>query len=68
MLTLGIYGFPKFEESVGMTDWNLVAKIAGGGFGVTLLVLIILLLVSQLMGLVIQKSQRRSKAESVKAK
>ena len=68
MLTLGIYGFPKFEKGVGMTDWNLVAKIAGGGFGVTLLVLIILLLVSQLMGLVIQKFQRRSKAESVKAK
>jgi|TARA_B100000315_G_C14489321_1_gene546781 Na+-transporting methylmalonyl-CoA/oxaloacetate decarboxylase gamma subunit len=41
-----------------MTDWDLVAKIAGGGFGVTILVLIILSLVAWGMGLVIQKTAR----------
>jgi len=38
-----------------MIDWNLVAKIAGGGFGVTILVLIILSLVAWIVGLVIQR-------------
>jgi len=42
-----------------MIDWSLVAKIAGGGYGVTILVLIILLLVAWIMGLVIQKSQAK---------
>ena len=49
-----------------MIDWNLVAKIAGGGFGVTILVLIILALVAWIMGLVIQKSQAKSKENSGK--
>ncbi len=44
-----------------MIDWSLVAKIAGGGFGVTIFVLIVLLLVVWLLGLVIQKSQAKSK-------
>lgn len=39
-----------------MIDWNLVAKIAGGGFGVTILVLVILSLVAWIVGLVIQKT------------
>ena len=41
-----------------MIDWNLVAKIAGGGFGVTLLVLVILLVVAWVVGLVIQKTRK----------
>jgi len=39
-----------------MIDWNLVAKIAGGGFGVTILVLVILSLVTWVMGLIIQRT------------
>ena len=42
-------------------DWNLVAKIAGGGFGVTILVLVILSLVSWIMGLIIQKTAKKPK-------
>ena len=44
-----------------MIDWSLVAKIAGGGFGVTVLVLIVLLLIAWISGLVIQKVQARGK-------
>jgi len=44
-----------------MTDWNLVAKIAGGGFGVTILVLAILSLVAWIAGLVIQKIKAKAK-------
>ena len=49
-----------------MIDWNLVAKIAGGGFGVTILVLIILSLIAWIMGLVIQKIQAKGKEISIK--
>jgi Na+-transporting methylmalonyl-CoA/oxaloacetate decarboxylase gamma subunit len=38
-----------------MVDWSLIAKIAGGGFGVTILVLLILCLVIWLIGFVIQR-------------
>jgi len=41
-----------------MIDWGLVAKIAGGGFGVTILVLVILSLVAWWVGFVIQKTTR----------
>jgi len=41
-----------------MIDWNLVAKIAGGGFGVTILVLVILSLVAWVVGLVIQRTRK----------
>ena len=41
-----------------MIDWNLVAKIAGGGFGVTILVLVILSLVAWVVGLVVQKTRK----------
>ena len=44
-----------------MIDWNLVAKVAGGGFGVTILVLIILALIAWIVGLVIQKFQAKGK-------
>ncbi len=49
-----------------MIDWNLAAKIAGGGFGVTILVLIILLAVTWIVGLVIQKYQTKSEEKSGK--
>ena len=41
-----------------MIDWNLVAKIAGGGFGVTIFVLVVILLVAWIMGLVVQKTTK----------
>ena len=41
-----------------MIDWGLVAKIAGGGFGVTILVLVILSLVAWIIGLVVQKTAK----------
>jgi len=41
-----------------MIDWGLVAKIAGGGFGLTILVLIILSLVAWIVGLVVQKTKK----------
>jgi len=44
-----------------MTDWNLVGKVAGGGYGVTILVLIILSLVAWVMSLIIQKTQTKEK-------
>ena len=45
-----------------MADWNLVAKIAGGGFGVTILVLVILSLIAWIVGVVIQKIQAKGQA------
>ena len=39
-----------------MIDWGIVAKM-WGGFGVTILVLVILSLVAWVVGLVIQKSR-----------
>ena len=44
-----------------MMDWGIVAEVAGGGFGVTILVLIILSLVAWIVGLVIQKVQTKGK-------
>ena len=49
-------------------DWNLVAKIAGGGFGVTILVLVILALVAWVVGLTVQKMQERGKEIPAKDK
>jgi hypothetical protein len=42
-----------------MTDWSLVAEIAGGGFGVTILALVILSLVAWIVGLIIQKTKAK---------
>jgi Na+-transporting methylmalonyl-CoA/oxaloacetate decarboxylase gamma subunit len=42
-----------------MTDWSLVAEIAGGGFGVTILALIILSVVAWIVGLIIQKTKAK---------
>ncbi len=36
-------------------DWNLVAKVVGGGFGTTIFVLVVLALIVWIMGLVIQR-------------
>lgn len=44
-----------------MIDWNLVARVAGGGFGVTILVLLILALVAWIVGLVVPKSEPKEK-------
>ena len=49
-----------------MIDWGIVAKVAGGGFGVTILVLIILSLVAWLVGLVIQRTTKEAKENSSK--
>lgn len=49
-----------------MIDWNLVAKIAGGGYGVTILVLVILSLIAWIMGRVIQRT--RAKGEETPEK
>jgi len=51
-----------------MTDWNLVAKVAGGGFGVTILVLVILSLIAWIVGLVIQKYRVKGKEIPTKEK
>ena len=41
-----------------MIDWGLVATIAGGGFGITIIVLVTLSLVVWLVGMVIQKTSK----------
>jgi len=41
-------------------DWSLVAKVAGGGFGVTIFVLIVLALVALIVGLVVQRATKPS--------
>jgi len=47
-----------------MIDWGLVAKIAGGGFGSTLLVLVILTIVIWLIGFVMRRRGRKANDES----
>ncbi len=44
-----------------MTDWSLVAEIAGGGFGVTILALIILSLAAWIVGLIVQRFKAEPK-------
>ena len=41
-------------------DWTLVGKVVGGGFGITIFVLVILTILTWLMGLVIQKFSANS--------
>lgn len=48
-----------------MIDWNMVAKITGGGYGINILVLIILALVAWVVGLVVQKFKSKGK-ENIK--
>jgi len=47
-----------------MIDWGLVAKIAGGGFGSTLIILTILCIMVWLIGFVIQKRAKKADNES----
>jgi len=42
-------------------DWGLIAKIAGGGFGSTLLILAILCIITWIIGLVIRRRAPRDK-------
>jgi Na+-transporting methylmalonyl-CoA/oxaloacetate decarboxylase gamma subunit len=52
-----------------MIDWGIVATVAGGGFGTTIAVLVILSLVAWIVGLVIQKTTKtttESKEDSEK--
>ena len=63
----GVEPFKFFGGNVPI-DWSLVAKIAGGGFGVTILVLVILSLVVLIVGLVLQRSARGKKGEAKKDK
>ena len=44
-----------------MIDWELVAKVSGGGFGSTLLALAIICTVIWLIGLVIRRRAPRGK-------
>jgi len=44
-----------------MIDWSLVAKVAGGGFGVTILVLTLLSIVIWLVGLVTREPESHTK-------
>ena len=41
-----------------MIDWGLAATIAGGGYGITIFVLVVLFLVAWIMGLVVQKTTK----------
>ena len=51
-----------------MIDWNLIATIAGGGFGVTIFVLVILSLVVWISGLIIQRFQSKGRETMAKDK
>ena len=44
-----------------MIDWGLVAKVAGAGFGVTMLVLTLLSVIVWLVSLVTRESESQSK-------
>lgn len=44
-------------------DWELVAKVVGGGYGVTFLVLIILAVCAWLVGLVLQRTTHNEEEE-----
>jgi Na+-transporting methylmalonyl-CoA/oxaloacetate decarboxylase gamma subunit len=51
-----------------MTDWNLVAEVAGGGFGIAILVLVVLSLVAWLVGLIITKTKAKPEETAAKDK
>ncbi len=44
-----------------MVDWNLVAKIAGGGYGITFLVLIVISLLTWGMSLIVLRLKNEGK-------
>ena len=49
-----------------MIDWGLVAKIAGGGFGIVMLVLAILTVVVWLVNLLARKFPEKDKESDTK--
>lgn len=49
-----------------MIDWGLALKISLGGYGTTIIALVILSLVAWGMGLVLRKSQTKVKGDSKK--
>ena len=49
-----------------MIDWGIIGKVAGGGFGTTIAVLVILSLVAWIVGLVVQKAQAKNTTDSKK--
>jgi len=51
-----------------MIDWSLVAKVAGGGFGVTILVLVVLSLIAWIVGLIMKKTGAKTKETPAKDK
>jgi Na+-transporting methylmalonyl-CoA/oxaloacetate decarboxylase gamma subunit len=51
-----------------MIDWGLVAEIAGGGYGLCILVLVILFLVAWIVGLIVQKTKAKPKEPAAKGK
>ncbi len=51
-----------------MIDWSLVAKIAGGGFGIVILVLAILTAVVWVVGLVARKFPEKGKESEAKGR
>jgi len=42
-----------------MIDWTLVAKVAGGGYGITIFVLVVLTLAAWILGLIVQKTTKK---------
>jgi hypothetical protein len=51
-----------------MIDWNLVANVAGGGFGITILVLVVLSLIAWLVGLIMKKTKAKPEETAAKDK
>ncbi|MDH5363925.1 MAG: hypothetical protein OEW82_01995, partial [Dehalococcoidia bacterium] len=49
------------EFGIKMIDWGFIAKLTGGGFGVTILVLTILTIVIWLVGFLVQRVATRHK-------
>ena len=49
-----------------MIDWSLLAKVVGGGFGLTIFVLVILSLVAWVVGLIVRKTTKEGKENSTK--
>ena len=42
-----------------MIDWAIVARVAGGGYGATIFVLVSLWLAAWIMGIIVQKTAKK---------
>ena len=51
-----------------MTDWALVAKIAGGGFGIVMLILAILTALVWIVGLAARRFTEKGKQSTAKGR